>query len=232
MRLSSRISPEQSPLTSVSALRRKLRSLPCSSSPHRNRFAGLRRGPHASPAKRVAWGEEAQRNERALPLAAGRGIWSLCRRGEGKARRQMHTGGPVRAPVLQLHGNGRQGEQIVVLHLGLVLLERLAARAHHIKPAVQFQHILAGIRLMLVLHQPGGEGEVGRFHGSVAMVNADGDGFAHLEFLRSVLIFLLFLAVARASLMAGLVTFQVSLYCRIWCCSSSGVIYLAHSLGR
>ena len=35
----------QSPLTFVSALRRKLRSLPCSSFPHATRFAGLARGP-------------------------------------------------------------------------------------------------------------------------------------------------------------------------------------------
>ena len=40
---------EQSPLNSVSAWRRKLRSLPCSSSPHANRFAGFARGPHSTP---------------------------------------------------------------------------------------------------------------------------------------------------------------------------------------
>jgi len=32
------------------------------------------RGPRASPAKRVAWGKEEQRNERAVPLAVRRGI--------------------------------------------------------------------------------------------------------------------------------------------------------------
>ena len=37
-------------------------------------------GPRTSPAKRVVWGKEEQRNERALPYAAGRGIWSLRRR--------------------------------------------------------------------------------------------------------------------------------------------------------
>ena len=36
----------QSPLVSVSALRRKLRPLPCSSFPHENRSAGFSRGPH------------------------------------------------------------------------------------------------------------------------------------------------------------------------------------------
>ena len=39
-------SSSQSPLCSVSALRRKLHALPCSSSPHATRFAGLARGPH------------------------------------------------------------------------------------------------------------------------------------------------------------------------------------------
>src|SRR5699024_3152044 len=37
-------------------------------------------GPRRSPAERVRWGEEAQRSERCLPLAAGDGMRSLCRR--------------------------------------------------------------------------------------------------------------------------------------------------------
>ena len=45
-----RSSSSQSPLSSVSALRRKLRPLPCSSSPHRTRSAGLRRGPQLKAA--------------------------------------------------------------------------------------------------------------------------------------------------------------------------------------
>ncbi len=32
--------------------------------------------------RKTFWGEEEQRNERDLPLAAGRGIWSLRRRSE------------------------------------------------------------------------------------------------------------------------------------------------------
>ena len=39
-------SSSQSPLCSVSALRRKRNTLPCSSSPHATRFAGLAQGPH------------------------------------------------------------------------------------------------------------------------------------------------------------------------------------------
>ena len=42
-------SSSQSPLSSVSAWRRKLRPLPCSSSPNRTRYAGLRFGTAASP---------------------------------------------------------------------------------------------------------------------------------------------------------------------------------------
>ena len=91
----------------------------------------------------------------------------------------MHTGGPVRAPVLQLHGNGRQGEQVVVLRLGLVLLERLAAAAHDVIFTPEFQHIFSGIGLVFVLHQPGGEGTVGCFHGIVPVVHPDGETIAH-----------------------------------------------------
>jgi len=39
-------SSSPSPFCSVSALRRKLHTLPCSSSPHATRFAGLAQGPH------------------------------------------------------------------------------------------------------------------------------------------------------------------------------------------
>ncbi len=39
-------------------------------------FLNEKWGPHGN-AKRFSWGEEEQRNERALPLAAGRGIWRL-----------------------------------------------------------------------------------------------------------------------------------------------------------
>ena len=38
------------------------------------------RGPRASPAERVAWGEEARRREGALPQAAKRAVRSPCRR--------------------------------------------------------------------------------------------------------------------------------------------------------
>ena len=50
--------------------------------------------PAVSPAKRVTAGEEEQRNERALPYTAERGIWSLQRRGpmpgESLTRRCRH----------------------------------------------------------------------------------------------------------------------------------------------
>src|SRR5699024_2493362 len=44
-------SSSQSPLCSVSALRRKLHTLPCSSSPHENRYAGFPWGPQQLPAQ-------------------------------------------------------------------------------------------------------------------------------------------------------------------------------------
>ena len=44
----------QSPLHSISAWRQKFRSLPCSSSPHKTRFAGLLRGPQLRGG-RIRW---------------------------------------------------------------------------------------------------------------------------------------------------------------------------------
>ena len=43
-------------------------------------FPALGEGPRASPAERVAWGEEARRREGALPQAAKRAVRSPCRR--------------------------------------------------------------------------------------------------------------------------------------------------------
>ena len=104
----------------------------------------------------------------------------------------MDSGGGAGSPVSQFFGDGGEGQEVVVLCDRFVLLERLAAAAHHIEFAAIFQHILLGIRLMLVPHQPGGVGTVGGFHGGVAVIHPNGDGFAHLESPRSFLIFLLF----------------------------------------
>ena len=144
----------------------------------------------------------------------------------------MDSGSGFRASVGQLPGDGGEGQQVVVLGGGFVLLERLAAAAHHIEFAAIFQHILLGIRLMLVPHQPGGEGAVGGFHGGIPMIHPDGDGLAHLASPRFFLILLLFFSVARTILISGLVRFQVSSRCLILCANSSGVKYLAHSFGR
>ena len=92
----------------------------------------------------------------------------------------MDAGGVLRTPVLQFLGDGCQGKQIVVLRLGLIPLKRLATAAHHIISAVVLQHVFLGVRLMFVLHQPGGKGEVGRFHGCIAMIHADHNGIIHL----------------------------------------------------
>ena len=63
-------------------------------SPKTGRYAGVqeKRKFDRSPAQRVRSKEEMQRNGRDLPLAAGRGIWSLHRRKAGQSR------GVVRAP--------------------------------------------------------------------------------------------------------------------------------------
>ena len=144
----------------------------------------------------------------------------------------MDSGGGFRASVGQLPGDGGEGQQVVVLGGGFVLLERLPPAAHHIEFAAVFQHILLGVGFMVVFHQPGGEREMRCFHGGVAVIHPDGDGVAHLESPRSFLIFLLFFSVARTILISGLVRFQVSSRCLILCANSSGVKYLAHSFGR
>ena len=46
-------------------------------------------GPNSKPAQRLLFGEDEQRNGRDLPLAAGRGIWSL--RGRMPAERQLRS---------------------------------------------------------------------------------------------------------------------------------------------
>ena len=82
--------------------------------------------------------------------------------------------------VYQFLCDGGQRKKIVILRLGLVLLERLASAAHHIIFTAVFQHIVQRIRLMLMGHQPGVKGKMRGFHGSVAMIHTDDDGFAHL----------------------------------------------------
>lgn len=85
-----------------------------------------------------------------------------------------------RIAIFQLFCNGGKGQEVIVLRLRLILLERLASAAHHIKFATVFQHIAQRVRLMLMGHQPGVKGKMRGFHGSVAMIYTDDDGFAHL----------------------------------------------------
>ena len=93
-----------------------------------------------------------------------------------QARQKAKERGSLHTPVVQLPGDGGQGQEIVVLRPRLVLLERLTAAAYHIEPPAVLQHILLGVGFMLVFHQSGGKGAVGGFHGRVAVVHADGDG--------------------------------------------------------
>ena len=92
----------------------------------------------------------------------------------------MDGSGALRAPVGQFPGDGRQSQEVVVLRLDLVFLEWLPAAAHHKISASVFQHILLCIGFVFVLHQTGGEGEVGSFHRRIAVVHADYDHFTHL----------------------------------------------------
>lgn len=82
--------------------------------------------------------------------------------------------------VFQLLCNSGQRKKIVILRLGLILLERLASAACHIKFAAIFQHIAQRVRLVLIGHKTGGKCEVRGFHRGIAVIHADDDGFAHL----------------------------------------------------
>ena len=99
--------------------------------------------------------------------------------GQGQAGSQNDGAGALGIAAVQFPGDGCQGQQIVVLRPGLVFLQRLPAAAYHIVRTAVFQHILLGVRLMLIGHQPRGEGTVDSFHGCVTVVHADDVSLAH-----------------------------------------------------
>lgn len=92
----------------------------------------------------------------------------------------MDGGGTLCPSVVQLLGDGRQGQEIVVLRQRFILLERLPSTAYHEVSAIVLQHILAGVGFMLIFHQPGGEGKMGGFHGIIAVIHSYGEGLVHL----------------------------------------------------
>ena len=92
----------------------------------------------------------------------------------------MDLGRRLRMTKGELLCDGCQRKEVVVLCLRFVLLKRLTPAAHHIEFSAVFQHVLQRIRLMLMGHQPGVKGKMRSFHGSVAMIHTDDDGFAHL----------------------------------------------------
>ena len=100
--------------------------------------------------------------------------------GEGETGSQQDCGRPLRVSILQFFGDGCQRQQVVVHGLGLVFLKGLASTAYHIVPALIFQNILLGVRLMLICNQAGGKRKVGRFHSGIPMIHANGDNIAHL----------------------------------------------------
>ena len=71
--------------------------------------------------------------------------------------RQMDLRGRFLFAEHQLLGDGCQRKEVIILALGLVLLERLAAAAHHIEFAAVFQNIFLGVGFMFVCHKPGGK---------------------------------------------------------------------------
>ena len=109
--------------------------------------------------------------------------------GQGQACCQMDICHTVCSPKAHLHGDGRKGQKVIVLCLGFVFLERLAAAAHNIKLSAVLQHTFSGVGFVLIFHQSSGKRTVCSFHGRIAMVHADHNGFAHLVLPRFFLTF-------------------------------------------
>ena len=100
--------------------------------------------------------------------------------GQGQPGGQQHLRCPLHAPIVQLLGDSRQSQKVIILRSGLIPLEGLAGAAHHIILSAVLQDVFLGVRLMLVLHQPGGEGNMGGFHGRIAVIHPNDDQVTHL----------------------------------------------------
>ena len=107
--------------------------------------------------------------------------------GQRQADRQYHTGSGQVADV-QLAGDSRQRQEIVILIQHFVGGKLLMALTDHIGLAVVGQDVAAEHRLISVNgHDAGSEAAVGGFHVAIAMVDADDNGLVfhvhHFNFL-------------------------------------------------
>ena len=115
-----------------------------------------------------------------------------------QARREDHRRCSRRVPVCDLFGNGRQRQQIVILIHCLILLERLPPAADNVVFSVIAEDVFLRVRFMLVFCQAGRERAMRGFHGRVAMIHANGNGFCHRSSTFSFRLFISFCG-ARSS---------------------------------
>ena len=83
------------------------------------------------------------------------------------------------APLLDLFGDGRKGQQVVVLVLHLVSQDRLPAGPAHEELSTVLQRVLQGVGFMGIGGDTGWKRKMPGLDGVVAMVDADVHGFAH-----------------------------------------------------
>ena len=83
------------------------------------------------------------------------------------------------APLLDFFGDGREGQQVVVLVLHLVSQDRLSAGPAHEELSTALQRVLQGVGFMGIGGDTGWERKMPGLDGVVAMVDADVHGFAH-----------------------------------------------------
>ena len=83
------------------------------------------------------------------------------------------------ATLLDFFGDGRKGQQVVVLVFHLVSQDRLSAGSAHEELSTVLQRVLQGVGLMGIGGDTGWERKMPGLDGVVAMVDADVHGFAH-----------------------------------------------------
>ena len=103
--------------------------------------------------------------------------------GQGQSCRDGHAAFPRCAAGLDLFGDGRQRQQVVVVVGGLVPLDRLPPAAANKKTPAEREHVLAGVGFLASARGDASrEGTVSCFDGVVAVVDANYHVFASLSF--------------------------------------------------
>ena len=105
--------------------------------------------------------------------------------GQRQARRDGDAALRRGAAGLQLLRDGGQRQQVVAVGLGLVFLQRLAARAAEIKIPAELQQVPAGVRFLAAIRgDTGWERKIPGLDGVVAVVDANVHGDSSLSWFR------------------------------------------------